>query len=207
MTLDALSPRNAVWSAILKEAEKIASADAIFGQSLSATIFDHGDLGSALAYQIGRKLGSRGDREIYSLTARQAFHALPEIVDAARADLHFQDASSHALQISIHPSAAVGRSVFLDHGTGIVVGAFVTIGDEVTIMQNVTLGRGGKADGGAPTIGRGVLLSAGATVLGEVVVGDFAKIGAGSIVTTDVPAGCTAVGVPARLVNCPALAS
>lgn len=115
--------------------------------------------------------------------------------------LLFQSASSDALQVSIHPAATVGRSVFLDHGTGIVVGAFAAIGDDVTILQNVTVGRGGH--GGAPTIGRGVFLGAGATVLGEVVVGDFARIGAGTMVIGDVPAGCTAVGIPARLVNCP----
>ena len=80
------------------------------------------------------------------------------------------------------------------------------VGDDVTILQNVTLGRG-KAGGGAPVIGRGVLLSADASIIGDVIVGDFAKIGAGSVVTKDVPAGCTAVGVPAQLVNCPSMAS
>jgi serine O-acetyltransferase len=93
--------------------------------------------------------------------------------------------------------------VFLDHATGIVVGAFVAIGNEVTIMQNVTIGREVAAPDRAPRIGRGVLLSTGATILGDVRIGDFAKIGAGSVVTRDVPSGCTAVGVPARLTNCP----
>src|SRR5262249_23606504 len=108
--------------------------------------------------------------------------------------MHFQNASSDVMQVSIHPSATVGRSVFLDHATGVVVGKFARIGDEVTIMQNVTLVRINNT-GGAPTIGRGVLLSTGATVLGEVTIGDFAKIGAASVVMRDVPAGCTAVGV------------
>ena len=114
-----------------------------------------------------------------------------------------QSASSDALQVSIHPSASIGTSVFLDHATGIVVGAFVTIGDEVTIMQNVTIGRKLETPDRAPRIGRGVLLSTGATVLGDVRIGDFARIGAGSVVTSDVPHGCTAIGVPARLTNCP----
>jgi serine O-acetyltransferase len=83
------------------------------------------------------------------------------------------------------------------------VGSSVSIGDEVTILQNVTVGRKQAEPGHAPRIGRGVLLSAGATILGDVSIGDFAKIGAGSVVTHDVPAGCTAVGVPARLTNCP----
>lgn len=114
--------------------------------------------------------------------------------------LLFQSAISRTLQVSIHPSATIGAAVFLDHATGIVVSAFAEISDEVTILQNVTVGR---HDGGtSPKIGRGVLLSAGSTVIGEVTIGDFAKIGANSLVTENVPPGCTAVGIPARLVNC-----
>lgn len=114
-----------------------------------------------------------------------------------------QSCSSDALQVSIHPSASIGTSVFLDHATGIVIGAFAAIGDEVTIMQNVTISRKPEAPDRAPRIGRGVLLSTGATIIGDVEIGDFGKVGAGSVVTSDVPAGCTAVGVPARLTNCP----
>ncbi len=77
------------------------------------------------------------------------------------------------------------------------------IGDDTTILQNVTIGRKTALPNRAPRIGRGVLLSAGATVLGDIMIGDFAKIGAGSLVEQNVPAGCTAVGVPARLTNCP----
>ena len=117
--------------------------------------------------------------------------------------LLLQSESSDSLQVSIHPSASIGTSVFLDHATGIVIGAFVTIGDEVTILQNVTIGRMTEAPDRAPRIGRGVYLSAGATILGDISIGDFAKVGAGSVVTHDVPRGCTAVGVPARLINCP----
>jgi serine O-acetyltransferase len=117
--------------------------------------------------------------------------------------LLLQSLSSDQLQVSIHPSASIGTSVFLDHATGIIVGALVSIGDEVTIYQNVTIGRNQADPGRAPRIGRSVLLSNGATILGDVSIGDHAKIGAGSVVTHDVPAGCTAVGVPARLANCP----
>src|SRR5260221_4027074 len=111
--------------------------------------------------------------------------------------LLLQSESSDSLQVSIHPSASIGTSVFLDHATGVVVGAFVTIGDEVTIQQNVTVGRKAESPNRAPRIGRGVLLSTGATILGDVSIGDFAKIGAGAVVTSDVPSGCTAGGVPA----------
>ena len=116
--------------------------------------------------------------------------------------LLLQSLSSDGLQVSIHPSASIGTAVFLDHATGIIVGAFAVIGDGVTILQNVTIGRKQALPGRAPRIGRGVLLSTGSTILGDVSVGDFAKIGAGALVEHDVPAGCTAVGVPARLTNC-----
>jgi len=117
--------------------------------------------------------------------------------------LLMQSASSERLQVSIHPSAVIGTQVFLDHATGIIIGAYAVIGDDVTIYQNVTIGRKQDDPSKSPRIGRGALLSSGATIIGDIAIGDFAKIGAGSVVTHDVPAGCTAVGVPARLVNCP----
>jgi serine O-acetyltransferase len=117
--------------------------------------------------------------------------------------LLLQSLSSDQLQVSIHPSASIGTSVFLDHATGIIIGAFAVIGDEVTILQNVTIGRKHSEPERAPKIGRGAYLSAGSTIIGGVSIGDFAKIGAGAVVEHDVPAGCTAVGVPARLTNCP----
>jgi serine O-acetyltransferase len=137
--------------------------------------------------------------------ALQAFRVSNWLWNGGRFDLArlLQNNSSALLQVSIHPTANIGTSVFLDHGTGIVVGSFVEISDDVTIMQNVTVGRGDAPFGQAPRIGRGVLLSSGATILGDISVGDFAKIGAGAVVTKDVPAGCTAIGVPARLTNCP----
>jgi serine O-acetyltransferase len=137
--------------------------------------------------------------------ALQAFRLSNWLWSNERFDLalSLQADASASLGVSIHPSAKIGTSVFLDHGTGVVVGALVEIGDEVTIMQNVTIGRRYPLVGRAPRIGRGVLLSSGATILGDFHVGDFAKVGAGAVVMSDVPAGCTAVGVPARLTNCP----
>lgn len=117
--------------------------------------------------------------------------------------LLLQSLSSDTLQVSIHPTASIGTSVFFDHATGIIIGAHAVIGDETTIMQNVTIGRKQAMPGRAPRIGRGVLLTSGASILGDVSIGDFAKVGAGSVVDSDVPGGCTAIGVPARLVNCP----
>ena len=117
--------------------------------------------------------------------------------------LMMQSASSERLQVSIHPSASIGTSVFLDHATGIIIGARSVIGDDVTILQNVTIGREPDNPARAPRIGRGAYLSSGSSIIGDISIGDFAKIGAGAVVTADVPAGCTAVGVPARLTNCP----
>ncbi|OKO75047.1 DapH/DapD/GlmU-related protein [Bradyrhizobium sp. AS23.2] len=119
-------------------------------------------------------------------------------IDAA---LLFQNEASNVLQVSIHPAASIGSSVYLDHATGIVIGANVVIGDEVTILQNVSIGR--RSELPTPRIGRGVFIGAGATILGDISIGDLAKIGAGTVVTSDVPGGCTAVGNPARLTNCP----
>lgn len=137
--------------------------------------------------------------------ALQAWRVSNWLWREARRDLALllQSLSSDQLQVSIHPSASIGTSVFLDHATGIIVGAFAVIGDEVTILQNVTIGRKQSEPDRAPKIGRGVYLSAGSTIVGNVSVGDFAKVGAGAVVEHDVPAGCTAVGVPARLTNCP----
>ena len=127
--------------------------------------------------------------------------------DHCDAALLFQNEASNALQVSIHPAASIGSSVYLDHATGIVIGANVVIGDEVTILQNVSIGRGSELPTRSPRIGRGVYIGGGATILGDISIGDFAKIGADALVTSDVPAGCTAVGNPARLTNCPEPAS
>jgi serine O-acetyltransferase len=123
--------------------------------------------------------------------------------DHRDAALLFQNEASNVLQVSIHPAAHIGSSVYLDHATGIVIGAHVVIGDDVIILQNVSIGRRGELPTRSPRIGSGVYIGAGATILGDISIGDFAKIGAGTVVTSDVPAGCTAVGNPARLTNCP----
>lgn len=123
------------------------------------------------------------------------------------AALLFQNEASNLLQVSIHPAAHIGASVYLDHATGIVIGANVVIGDEVVILQNVSIGRHGELPARSPRIGSGVFIGAGATIVGDVSIGDFARIGADTVVTTDVRNGCTAVGNPARLTNCPEPAS
>jgi serine O-acetyltransferase len=238
-----------LWQSVRREAEAIAGSDPVLAQSLSISVLDHAGLGSALAFQIGQRLGAgEDDRAQFERVAGEAFASAPELVEAASLDLDgivrhdpavtallppllnfkgyvalqawrvsnwlwqrgrtdfalmMQSASSERLQVSIHPSASIGSSVFLDHATGIIIGALSVIGDDVTILQNVTVGRGPDNPRRAPRIGRGAYLSSGSSIIGDISIGDFAKIGAGAVVTHDVPAGCTAVGVPARLTNCP----
>jgi serine O-acetyltransferase len=105
--------------------------------------------------------------------------------------------------IEIHPGAIVGRRVFIDHGMGVVIGETAEVGDDCTIYQGVTLGgtslyRGAKRH---PTLGKGVVVSAGAKVLGGFTVGDGAKVGSNAVVLKEVPAGATVVGIPGRIVE------
>jgi serine O-acetyltransferase len=105
--------------------------------------------------------------------------------------------------IEIHPGAKIGRRVFLDHGLGIVIGETTEIGDDCTIYQGVTLGgtslyKGVKRH---PTLGKGVVISAGAKVLGGFTVGDGARVGSNAVVLKEIPPGATAVGVPARILH------
>lgn len=120
---------------------------------------------------------------------------------------HLQSRMSELFAIDIHPAAQIGAGVFIDHGTGIVIGETAQVGDDVSMLQGVSLGGTGKERGDRhPKIGRNVLLGAQAKVLGNITVGDGAKIAAGSVVLHPVPAGCTAAGVPAKLINCPTCA-
>jgi serine O-acetyltransferase len=235
MTGNAMMSADRLWRSICGEAESALARDPVFGARLAHAILDHADLGSAVAHQIGERLGKSADeRAQFARLASEAHRTAPDLVEAASLDLQstaihdpavttflppflnykgyialqawrvsnrlwhqdrtdlallLQSLSSDTLQVSIHPSASIRTSVFLDHATGI-------------IMQNVTIGRKQALPGRAPRIGRGAYISSGATILGDISIGDFAKIGAGSVVEHDVPAGCTAVGVPARLVNC-----
>lgn len=104
--------------------------------------------------------------------------------------------------IEIHPGAKIGKCLFIDHGSAVVIGETTVIGDNCTIYQGVTLGGTGKNVGKRhPTIGNNVMIGAGAKVLGPINIGDNSKIAAGAVVLKDIPANCTAVGIPARIVN------
>ncbi|MBV9550455.1 MAG: serine O-acetyltransferase [Alphaproteobacteria bacterium] len=117
--------------------------------------------------------------------------------------LFFQSRSSQLFAVDIHPASRLGRGIMIDHGTGIVIGETAVVEDDVSIMQDVTLGGTGKERGDRhPKVRRGVLLSMGAKILGNIEIGEYSRVGASSVVLKSIPAGCTAVGVPAKLVNC-----
>jgi serine O-acetyltransferase len=113
-----------------------------------------------------------------------------------------QSRISEAFHVDIHPAAKFGRGILLDHATGVVIGETAVVGDNVSMLHHVTLGGSGTGKGiRHPTVGHGVLLGAGVTVLGPVTVGCGTKVGAGSVVVTDLPCHAVAVGVPARIIK------
>ena len=104
--------------------------------------------------------------------------------------------------IEIHPGAKIGRGLFIDHGSGVVIGETAVIGNNVTLFQGVTLGGTGKEKGKRhPTLKDNVMVSAGAKILGSFTIGAGSKIGAGSVVLNPVPPNCTVVGVPGRVIK------
>jgi serine O-acetyltransferase len=136
--------------------------------------------------------------------ALQAYRLSHWLWNEGRRDLALQLQSriSSALQCDIHPAASIGKGIFLDHATGLVVGATTVIEDDVSILQNVTLGgTGNEAGDRHPKVRRGVLLGAGAEILGNIEIGTCARVAAGSVVLKPVPPHVTVAGVPARIVG------
>ncbi|MEL6361503.1 MAG: serine O-acetyltransferase [Pseudomonadota bacterium] len=116
--------------------------------------------------------------------------------------LYLQSRMSELFQVDIHPATRIGKGVFIDHATGVVIGETAVIEDDVSIFQNVTLGGTGKeTEDRHPKIRKGALISVGAKVLGNIEVGENAKVAAGSVVLHPVKAGCTVAGVPAKPVG------
>lgn len=116
--------------------------------------------------------------------------------------LYLQSRASQVFQVDINPAVKIGRGIMVDHGTGLVVGETAVIGDQVSILQGVTLGGTGKSGGDRhPKVGSGVLIGAGAKILGNISIGDCARIAAGSVVLKDVPPRTTVAGVPAKVVG------
>ncbi|HEX5930478.1 MAG TPA: serine O-acetyltransferase [Methyloceanibacter sp.] len=146
-------------------------------------------------------------RVIEPLLYFKGFHALEtyriahSLWKAGRKDfaLYLQSLTSRFLQVDIHPAAVIGRGIMFDHATGIVIGETAVIGDNCSLLHGTTLGGTGNEKGDRhPKIGRGVMVGAGAKILGNIKVGDCARIAAGSVVLNDVASRRTVAGVPAR---------
>jgi len=149
-------------------------------------------------------------RFIEPLLYFKGFHALVthrfahHLYRAGRRDfaLYLQSQSSRIFGIDIHPAAKIGIGIMLDHGTGIVIGETATLGDNCSLLHNVTLGGTGKEVGDRhPKIGESVMIGAGAKILGNITVGRCSRIAAGSVVLVDVPANTTVAGVPAKAIG------
>ena len=137
----------------------------------------------------------------HAIQTHRLAHALWK---AGRRDfaLYLQSRSSAVFQTDIHPAAIIGKGIFLDHATGLVVGSTAVIEDDVSLLQGVTLGGTGKEIGDRhPKIRHGVLIGAGATILGNIEVGHCARIASGSVVLHPVPHNKTVAGVPAKIVG------
>lgn len=177
---EALSADTGIEAAALADLTAVRDRDPACPDLLTPFLFFKG-YHALQAYRFGHWLWKRGRQHL-------AFH--------------LQSRSSETFAVDIHPAARLGQGLLLDHGTGLVVGETAVIGDDVSMLQSVTLGGTGKTCGNRhPKIHRGVLIGAGAKVLGGITVGEGAKVGAGSIVLEDVTPYTTVVGNPARPVG------
>lgn len=150
------------------------------------------------------------DRFLMPILYFKGFHALQThrlahwLWRQGRKDFAFylQSRSSAVFQTDIHPGARLGKGIFIDHATGLVIGETAAVGDNVSLLHGVTLGGTGKASGDRhPKIGDGVLIGAGATILGNITVGTCSRVAAGSVLLVSVPNNRTVAGVPARIVG------
>ncbi len=172
--------------------------DTGFGEAFRADIIAVADRDPACMRMIEPLLYFKG---FHAIQAHRLAHAMWK---AGRRDfaLWIQSRSSEVFQTDIHPAAKIGKGIFLDHATGLVVGSTAVIEDDVSMLQDVTLGGTGKEVGDRhPKIRHGVLIGAGAKILGNIEVGHCARVASGSVVLSAVPHNKTVAGVPARVVG------
>ncbi len=186
-------------SSLIRQAyEDVVARDSSIGEAFRADIIAVLDRDPACLRLMEPLLYFKG---FHALQAYRLAHAL---LRAGRRDfaLYLQSRVSAAFGVDINPAARIGKGVFLDHASGLVVGETTVIEDEVSILQGVTLGGTGKETGDRhPKIRWGVLIGAGATLLGNIEVGHCARVAAGSVVLAPVPHNKTVAGVPARIVG------
>jgi serine O-acetyltransferase len=219
--LDKVDP---VWARIRNEAESIARREPELATFIYENILHHDTLEAAIAHRVSQRLDHA---DVSADMIRQAYDdaledqaALGEVFRAdivatvdrlahwlygkGRKDfaLYLQSRASSVFQCDINPAAKIGRGIFLDHATGLVVGETAVIEDDVSILHDVTLGGTGKEhEDRHPKIRRGVMIGAGAKILGNIEVGHCARIAAGSVVIKPVPNNVTVAGVPAKVVG------
>ncbi|MEW6436758.1 MAG: serine O-acetyltransferase [Pseudomonadota bacterium] len=195
----------------LRLANGTVSTDLII-DAFAAALRDDPDIGKAFRADIAAVVDRdpATARLIEPLLYYKGFHAIEThrlahyLWNTNQRDLAFylQSRSSELFQTDIHPAARFGRGIFLDHATGFVVGETTEIEDNVSVLQNVTLGGTGKQMGDRhPKIKRGTLIGAGAKILGNIEVGPCARVAAGSVVLNPVPANMTVAGVPAKIIG------
>lgn len=178
--------------------EEAISADKVIMSAVRADIVAFNERDPASTRYIESLLYFKGFQAI--ITHRIAHW----LFNQGRTDLAFylQSCSSRLFSVDIHPRVKIGHSIFLDHATGLVIGETAIIEDEVSILQNVTLGGTGNDVGDRhPKVRHGVLIGAGAKILGNIEIGHCARVGAGSVVLKSVPPNKTVVGVPAKIVG------
>jgi serine O-acetyltransferase len=189
----------AVQAVLIADALRSAIAgDASIGEAFRADIAAVVDRDPACRRFIEPLLYSKGFHAI------QAHRLANWLWKTGRTDfaLYLQSRSSEVFQTDIHPAVPFGKGIFLDHATGLVIGATAVIEDDISMLQDVTLGGTGKEAGDRhPKIRRGVLIGAGAKILGNIEIGSCARIAAGSVVLHPVPSNSTVAGVPARVVG------
>ena len=187
------------------------SADLI-RQAFAETLVDSPDIAEAARADLAATLerDPACHRAIEPLLFFKGYQAIQThrfahaMLKAGRRDfaLYLQSRSSQVFQVDINPAVVMGKGIMLDHGTGLVIGETAVVGDNVSMLQNVTLGGTGKSDQDRhPKIGNGVLIGAGAKVLGNIKIGDCSRIGAGSVVLKEVPPRVTVAGVPAKVIG------
>ena len=167
-----------LFSIIIEDFKSVKNHDPALHSNFEI-LFNYPGVWAIFFYRVSHALYSRG------------FRFIPRLISAI---------GQFLTTVDIHPGAKLGRRVFIDHATGVVIGETAEVGDDVLIYQQVTLGGVSLSSGKRhPTVESNVVIGAGAKVLGNITIGRDAKIGANSVVIRDVPPECTAVGVPARV--------
>jgi serine O-acetyltransferase len=193
-----LDHRDAPSSLIRQAYDDVVARDSALGVAFRADLMAVLDRDPACLRMMEPLLYFKG---FHALQTHRLAHAL---LKGGRRDfaLYLQSRASAVFGVDINPAARIGKAIFLDHATGLVVGETAVIEDGVSIMQGVTLGGTGKETGDRhPKIRHGVLIGAGAKILGNIEIGHCARVAAGSVVLSPVPNNKTVAGVPARIVG------